>query len=133
MKTRLAILIVGLIFLATPMLAMAHGSDRYDEGPRQQKSWVKDRHHNDHQRHGYGPGYKWRQHQVKQEVRKQVKRELRHERQERKVRKHYITHQPKHRPQHVRVDPAAAFATERLTHRSASRAIAGSGIASPAL
>ena len=50
MKTTLAILITGLIFLATPMLATAHGGDRHHDGPKQKqyKSWVKkDRH--DHQ------------------------------------------------------------------------------------
>ena len=50
MKTTLAILITGLIFLATPMLATAHGGDRHHAGPKQKqyKSWAKqDRH--DHQ------------------------------------------------------------------------------------
>ncbi|SHJ85323.1 hypothetical protein SAMN02745165_03348 [Malonomonas rubra DSM 5091] len=106
MKTRLAILIAGLIFLATPMLAMAHGGDRYDDGPRHHNSWVKDKYKGDYHRYEHRPGVKWRQHQIKKEVRKQVKRELRHERKERKARRHYVQH---HRDQRRHVDTKAAI------------------------
>ncbi|MEE4254124.1 MAG: hypothetical protein V2I50_08830 [Desulfuromusa sp.] len=95
MKTTLAILIAGLIFLATPMLASAHGVQ--SEKQSHHKQWVKnDRYnHNSHYDHN---GYRWqnryetkRNHQKKNHLRKelrktrhelhQVKRQIKHNRQ----------------------------------------------------
>ncbi len=45
MKATLAILIAGLIFLATPMPATAHDTGRHhDRGVKEVKTWSKDRH-----------------------------------------------------------------------------------------
>jgi hypothetical protein len=79
-----------VIFLATPMLAMAHGSDRHHDGPKHYKSWVKDRHEhkdyrNDRREHRVDRlEYKLKkQRQAKKHYKrkvKQLRRELRHER-----------------------------------------------------
>ena len=80
MKTTLAIVISGLIFLATPMLAAAHGGDRYDDRSRHHKSWVNDRH---------DVGHYWQE--------KHYKRQNRH------VVRPYKKHIVKHRNDHRRV------------------------------
>ena len=102
MKTTLAILISGLIFLATPMLAAAHGGDRHDDGPRQYKSWVKDRHDYGHDR--YERGHKWEKRQAKQHFKQRKHR--RHER------RHFAR---QHRPEQL--IPAVVFGVPRIVFR----------------
>jgi len=95
MKTTLALLIAGLIFLATPMLASADG--RHDERRNQYKGWAQNDRH-DYKYQNDRRGYRWenrydnrRNHQVKNHHRKelrqtrqelhQVKRQIKHNRQ----------------------------------------------------
>ncbi len=92
MKTTLAILITGLIFLATPMLATAHGGDRHKDGPRQTKGWVKDRHDSDHYRHN-------RDHKWERRAKRHFKK---HKREHRRERQHYARkhHRPAYESRH---------------------------------
>ena len=106
MKTTLTLLIAGLIFLATPMLATAegrHGDDRQNH----YKGWVKNDRHNQrphYNRSDYRHDYRYdqkRNHRVKkhpgqklretrQELR-QVKRQIRHDhRRPYYVRSHHV-------------------------------------------
>ena len=95
MKTTLALLIAGLIFLATPMLASADG--RHENRQNHYKGWVKNDRH-DHNYQSNRNGYRWgnryeqkRNHQVKRLLKRdlretrhelrQVKRQIRHNRQ----------------------------------------------------
>ena len=106
MKARLAILMAGLIFLATPMMALAHGGDRHNDGPRYSNGWVKEQHAADHYRQNYrhkSQHKQWKKQQIRKQVRKEVRRELRHQP---KARPYYVQNQ---RPHRVNVHPAAVL------------------------
>lgn len=104
MKSTLAILIAGLIFLATPLLATAHGGDRYEDGSRHTKGWVKDRHDNDYYR--YDRSDKWEQRQAKKHFKQHVRKHRRSER------RHFARH---HQPRYV--EPAVVFGVPRIVFR----------------
>jgi hypothetical protein len=82
MKTTLILLIAGLIFLVTPMLAFADG--RHDDGQNHSKRWVKSsqyNHSSQDNRSGYRGGnhyHQQRNYQVKNHLRKEL-RETRHD------------------------------------------------------
>jgi hypothetical protein len=114
MKTTLAILIAGLIFLATPLLAVAHGSDRHDHGPRHYKSWAHDRYDGDHYRYDRADKWerradKWERKWEKRQAKKHFKKHLRkHHRQYRDFARH-------HRPYHAK--PTVVVGTPRIVFR----------------
>ena len=100
MKTTLALLTAGLIFLATPMLASADG--RQNAGERNHyKGWVKHDQY-DQRRHNYQRDHRYdqtRNHRVK----KQLKREIRETRQElRQVKRQIKRNQRRPYPYYVR-------------------------------
>jgi len=87
MKTTLALLIAGLIFLATPMLASAHGPQNNMQS--HYRGWVKndrDNHGSYEHRRGQKRNYRAKN-RLKKELREtrrelhQVKRQIRHNRQ----------------------------------------------------
>ena len=109
MKTTLALLIAGLIFLATPMLATAdgrHGDDRQNH----YTGWVKNDRHNHgdhHERHDQRRNHRYdnrRDHSYQQKhdhrAKKHLRRELRETRQELRQVKRQIRHNY-HRPYYV--------------------------------
>lgn len=106
MKKTLAILITGLIFLATPMLATAHGGDHHNDGPRQTKGWVKDRHDSDHYRNDRN--YKW-EHRAKRQY-------IKNQRNHRQDRRHYVrnSYRPRYAQPSVYVNPALLLGIPRV-------------------
>jgi hypothetical protein len=87
MKTTLTLLIAGLLFLTTPLIASAQG-DRYNDGPRHTKGWVSDRHDRGHY-------YDYRGHrgvQQHQRNKKHLRNELRETRRELRQVKRQIRH-----------------------------------------
>jgi hypothetical protein len=92
MKTTLALLIAGLVFLATPMLASAHGT--HNDKQSHSKGWVKNDCHDKGSHYSYQQKHHYNQkrnHMAKNHLRKelcntrhelhQVKRQIRHNRQ----------------------------------------------------
>ncbi|MCD6581343.1 MAG: hypothetical protein J7K90_06035 [Desulfuromusa sp.] len=120
MKTTLALLIAGLIFLATPMVASADGR-RHDGIQNHYKGWVKNdrhdyRHHNDsfdHRRdyrHDRRHNHRYDQRRDHR-ARKHLRRELRQTRQELRQVKRQIRHNNR-RPYYARPyysDPAVVI------------------------
>ncbi|NOQ51474.1 MAG: hypothetical protein GQ578_04585 [Desulfuromonadaceae bacterium] len=97
MKATLTILIAGLIFLATPILATAHDTGRHhDRGVKEVKTWSKDRYGTRHDyrhpsRHDRR-AKKRLQHKVREQRRdiRQLKRQInRYERRRDARRPHY--------------------------------------------
>jgi len=92
MKTTLSLLIAGLIFLATPMLASAHGVQ--NDKQSHHKQWVKNDRHEKGSHYSYQQKHRYDQKRnyrakihLKKELRKtrhelhQVKRQIKHNRQ----------------------------------------------------
>ncbi|WP_321368080.1 hypothetical protein [uncultured Desulfuromusa sp.] len=82
MKTTLALLVAGLICVATPMLASADG--RHDHGQHYSKEWVNRNQHSHHAQYEHN-NHHWRNHynqkrsyQTKNHLRKEL-RKTRHE------------------------------------------------------
>ncbi len=97
MKTTLALLIAGLFLFTTPMLALAHGGGRHDDGPRNYKGWVKDRHdHRGDHRQDHWRGHKARKH-FKKHVREHRRMERREIRREHRRQHRYLTRHHGHR------------------------------------
>ena len=117
MKTTLALLIAGLIFLATPMLATADGR-RGDDRQNHYKGWVKyDRHdqrqHYDRSDYRHDNRYEKKRNHRPQ---KHLRRELRETRQELRQAKRQIKRNH-HRPYYVhsqRVNPAVLLGLPHL-------------------
>lgn len=107
MKTTLTLLIAGLIFLVTPMVASADGR-HHDGGEKHYQGWVKSdrydhRHyydrHDQRRNHRYDNRRDHRYNQRRnQHAKKQLRRELRETRQELRQVKRQIRH--KHRRPH---------------------------------
>ncbi|RKX26683.1 MAG: hypothetical protein DRP47_07800 [Candidatus Zixiibacteriota bacterium] len=97
MKTTLALLIAGLIFLATPMLASANGN-HHNNKQNQYKDWVKsDRgdHRSLYNRYGDRHNHRYEQkckHHAKNHLRQEL-RETRHE-------LHQVRRQARHNYRH---------------------------------
>jgi len=115
MKTTLALLIAGLIFLVTPMLASANGT-RHDNRQNQYKGWVNnDRgdHRPHYNRYNDRRNYRYEQrrhHPVKNHLR----RELRETRQELRQVKRQIKHNYR-RPHYV--NPAVLIGLPHVVFR----------------
>ena len=105
MKTTIALLITGLIFLLTPMLAVAHGGDRHDDGPKRYKGWVKDQRQADQYRHDRNDRRDWRE-------KRHFKKMVRKHRQER--RQFARNHQPRYARPAVYRNPEVVFGFPRV-------------------
>ncbi len=95
MKTTLAILITGLIFLALPMLATA-GSNHHQRNHNRQQEWVRyDRNDNHHYKRERNHRYECKQHH---RGNRHLRRELRETRRElRQIKRH---HKPERQQQY---------------------------------
>lgn len=111
MKTTLALLIAGFIFLATPMLASAHGPHNDKQG--HQRQWIKNDRY-DHNSHYDRNGYRWQnRYETKRNYQKKnhLKRELRKTRRELQQVKRQIKHN-RQRPHYAK--PVVVFGVPHL-------------------
>lgn len=88
MKTTLALLVAGLIFLATPVLATAYGGDRHDANQRQTKGWTQERQQTDHYRQDRRHHDQWEK-RAKQQLKKDIRKH-------RRERQHFARHHQPH-------------------------------------
>lgn len=86
MKKGFAIMIAGLVFLLIPVLASAHGEDRYGERRGYQKQHVGQRYESNH---GHASVHKWERRQIKKHFKKHQRMHQRQHQYYRQYRSHY--------------------------------------------